>query len=456
MVKPLSRRTLLRGAGGIAIALPFLEAMETKAGGTKSNPPRFVTFFQPNGTVPGRWEPIGSETDFVLDSPSEPGRLLAPLEPVKNELVILDGVDMLSRFEGEQAPPHDMGMAHCLTATDIVSKNHTTGSNGQLLDGSAGGPSIDQVVADHIGTTTTFRSLQLGVRATLDSARPLNCRMCYRGPYEPLAPENDPRSAFYTIFANAGYTPEQLERIRVRRHSILDYVRSDFDTLNGKLGSNDRVKLESHLDAIRELEMTLDAMGTTENCEVPSAPPVMAHLAGENFPEVGRLMMELLAMSLACDLTRVASLQWHVSQSWTVLSWLGATQHHHDLSHQWPYSQGVLNEFENCYRWYSEQFLYFVNLLANTIEADGSRLLDSTVVLWVNEQGDGAVHEPWSVPYVIAGNYQNRINSGRYLRYTSDTPHNNLFIAAAQAVGANIDSFGNPNFSTGPLPGALA
>jgi hypothetical protein len=173
-MKKLDRRTLLRGAGGVAIGLPFLEIMGTggplglKAAGASAGtfPKRFLVFFQPNGIVHETWRPLGDENDFILDDPNQPGRALAPLEAYKQDLLILDGIDQASRSHGPGINPHDLGMGHMLTAQPLELGPSGVGQFEHLPDGSAGGISIDQEVANHIGTDTKFRSFEFGTRGS--------------------------------------------------------------------------------------------------------------------------------------------------------------------------------------------------------------------------------------------------------------------------------------------------
>src|SRR5687768_13805271 len=89
MRKRIHRRTLLRGAGGVAVALPTLSAMESRA---QSAPvQRFVAFLTPIATIQSAWFPTGTESSFDL-APT----LLAPLNPYKSKLIILKGVDYQS------------------------------------------------------------------------------------------------------------------------------------------------------------------------------------------------------------------------------------------------------------------------------------------------------------------------------------------------------------------------
>lgn len=457
-IAPLHRRTVLRGAGGIAIALPFLEAMTPRArAGEGMAPPRFIVFFSANGTIQERWEPVGTTKNFVLDDPQDPGRILAPLEPFKDRVIIANGIDAESRSSGPGGNGHDMGMGHMLTCEDLVVGPSGIGEFSHLPDGSAGGPSIDQVIADEIGTETPYRSLELGVRALLDPDRQVTSRMCYRAPFEVLPPENDPSAAFTALFSDLGADPGLLTQLRAKRHSVLDRVKEDFDALNAKLGGTDRVKLEAHLEAIRAVEQSIDAEGNSvlAGCMDPGDPMAGDPTANDNYPAIGRAQMDLMTMALTCDLTRVASLQWSTAQSGVRFSWLGQSTGHHSLSHEADDDPVARDQLTAINRWYAEQFAYLLGRLADQQEGDQS-LLDNTVVLWCNEQGNGDTHSRTQIPYVIGGNHRGRLDSGRYVSFDGTATHNDLYLALAESMGVDLPTFGNPEFVNGPLSGLLS
>ena len=136
-MSPLSRRALLRGAGGVALGLPFLEAM-LRRGRTHAQPgtiPRKVVFFfTANGVVPDTWWPTGGERDFVLNRAHE------PLQAFREKLIIVDGVRMqtaIDRSGGNNG--HDVGTAHCLTCRPVQQGPSGVGEFGHLWDGSAAG-----------------------------------------------------------------------------------------------------------------------------------------------------------------------------------------------------------------------------------------------------------------------------------------------------------------------------
>ena len=137
-MKPtMSRRTLLRGASGVAIALPFLEAMLPRRAYAAAMPKRLFSFFNENGVVGSAWFPTGTEKDFQLNV------IHKPLEPWKSNLILFDGMDQLAR--GGTA--HMRGKCACLTGQP------NTG-------GRAAGISIDQAVANQISTGTAVKSVE--------------------------------------------------------------------------------------------------------------------------------------------------------------------------------------------------------------------------------------------------------------------------------------------------------
>jgi len=457
----LNRRAFLRGVGGAAIALPWLEAMSgcgREAGPRASRlrssqqamdgvPKRFVVFFSANGTIPGNWVPDGVGGDFSM-SP-----ILGPLAAHKAKLNVLSGIDMLSTRSGP-GDGHQKGMGHMLTGTELLEGDQFPGGGNSGTAGWGGGISVDQELVKHIGQTTRLGSLELGVQvrsATVWS------RMSYLGADQPVPPEENPYAAFERVFGNLGDDPlGRAERV-ARRRTVLDTVMSDYQNLSARLGASDRQRLDNHLESIREVERRLDAnAGVGESCATPTLGEVIDHNANDNYPLVGRLQMDLLAMALACDLTRVASLQWSRSVSNVRFSWLPTPvpEGHHQLSHEGDSNGDAVDKLTRINTWYAEQFAYLLGRLDSMPEGDGT-VLDNTLVLWCNELGKGNSHTRNNMPYVLAGGAGGAVRGGRHLAFDGDHPHNNLLVSILNAFDVDTDSFGNPAFCTGPIPGLV-
>ncbi len=441
-MKPLSRRRFLRGAGGIAVALPFLNAMLRKNANAAVSPKRFIVFFTGLGTVKPRWVPTGTEKDFVLSD------VLKPLEPFKDKLLILEGLNMASAYSGP-GDPHQQGIGHALTGTELLEGTlFPYACNPGKMVGWGGGISIDQFLAQQIGQGTKLPSLELGVQVEYSN---VSSRMSYLGPDQPVPPDDDPWNVFQRLFTDLQTDPEALKKLRANRHKVIDAIKPDYDSLRVKLGPEDRQKIEAHLTAIEEIEKRLDAPGIIGGlCQVPTVGNPVAIYENDNFPAIGKMQLDLLAMGLACDLVRVASVQWSsVVQGGKVFTWLGLTKKHHDLSHSSladPESEQALVDIGN---WYAGQLAYFMGLLANIPEGDGT-VLDHTLILWCSDIAQGQTHSREDMPYVLAGGAGGALQMGRYKKFSGD-PHNNLLISICNAMDVPVSTFGNPKFCSGPL-----
>ncbi|MFO0761643.1 MAG: DUF1552 domain-containing protein [Byssovorax sp.] len=424
---PWTRRRFLRAAGGVALALPILEALDVPPARAVTFPKRLVIVFSPNGMPVDYWKPTGTEQSFTL-SP-----VLAPLTAHQDDLVIVSGVDMESSYHGVGDGMHLNGMGHMLTGTELVDSGFGTYWGG--------GISVDQFIAQAIGGTTRLGSLELGVE---DNPATCKSRMSYLGPAQPVPPETSPQKAFDRLFGKS------TEDRTAQRKSVLDAVDGDLDTLRKQLGKDDAHKLSAHLDAVREIEKRL---AIPASCDASS----IALPAGSTFPLAGQAQIDILVRALACDLTRVASLQWSASTSNVVFSWLGISDPHHSLSHTLPTDAPSQMKLMAINRWYAQMFANLLSAMKAVPEGDGT-LLDHTLILWCNELGDGEIHARRDMPYVLAGRAGGALKTGRFLQYggaAAGATHNNLLVSLCNAMGVETQTFGNPAYCTGALDGLL-
>jgi hypothetical protein len=447
-VRPLSRRAVLRGLGGVTIGLPFLGAMQGTARAVDF-PKRLVIFFSANGTIPGAWTPSGGEYDFAF------GPILSPLEPHKGEVIVIDGVDNEAAHHGP-GDGHQTGIGTLLTGTEL--NEGTLFCEGACDDpsqtvGWGGGISVDQHIANEISKTTTtkFGSLELGVQ--VNSAN-IWSRMSYLAGDQPVPPRDDPAQNFDDIFGDLTADPFGLATLRAKRHRVLDAVMEDYALLNKTLGAEDRHKLEAHLTAVAEVEKRLDVINQLGGaCQLPDVVNPGDIYADENFPEIGRLQMDLLVMSLACDLTRVGSIQWSTSVSNKQFGWLGISEGHHDLSHDGDENADSQAKLVQINTWYAEQFAYLLQKMKDVPEGEGT-MLDNTAVLWVNELGIGNTHSRRDQPFVLAGSCGGYFKTGRYLNFDGGKYHNDLLVSLCHAMDFPLSTFGNAAYCSGsPLPG---
>src|SRR5687768_2498495 len=168
----IPRRVFLQGTGA-AIALPLLEAMipaSTLLAQTAAAPkPRFVGVFFPHGMAPGHWEPsvegaLPDKLPYILES----------LQPVKDKTVVMSGLWSKSA----EPPEGTTGSDHWVAAAYLtgIKPRKTAGS-----DATVGSPTIDQIIAAKIGTSTLLPSLQLAVEDPNSSSS--NCGEGYSCSY---------------------------------------------------------------------------------------------------------------------------------------------------------------------------------------------------------------------------------------------------------------------------------
>ncbi len=425
------RRALLAGLSGLAASTLLPRGVRAAT----PPPKRLVIVFSANGTIYDSWKPSGSGSSFTL-SP-----ILKPLAPYQSKLLVLDGIDVKSAQSGP-GDDHMKGMGHMLTGTALLSGS-TQGGAGTPA-GFAGGISIDQRIVADIGKATRFPSLEFGVMVQNSDVW---SRMIYAGANQPLPPMEDPQKAFQRIFGGANVGAAQAALLLKRRQSVLDYATSSLGSLTPHLSSADAARVAQHQDSIRQIETQLAGAGAS--CTTPSvgSPIDLNNVA--NYPTIAKLQTDLLVASLACDQTRVASLQFSHSVSDIPMPWLNIGTGHHTLSHDADSDATAQSQLVQINTWYAQQFAYLLGQMDAVKESNGT-MLDNSVVVWINELAKGNIHSHSPLPVVLAGGAGGQLKTGRLLSF-NDAPHNNLLVTLANLMGTSITTFGDPTFCTGPL-----
>ncbi len=435
-----TRRGWLASVGAGLAATPLLPLLESESQAADRGIARVVLMFSPNGTIRSNWLPSGGTSDFTF------GSILAPLEAVRDRVLVLDGIRFPSGGAGNN---HMAGPSKFSAGTGLLAGDEFEGG-GDVSSGWGGGTSLDQVHASAVGGETPFSSLEFGVRVTGSNPRH---RLAYGGPNNPIPPESDPAAMFDRLFSEFGADQAELARLRAERRSVLDVLGAQTSAIESRVSSSDKAKLDAHREGLREIEKRLDLDGATgEHCEVPGVTMPGDAFATTAYPEVSALQMELLTMAFACDLTRAATFMWSGSTSGQSFPWLDISEGHHELSHEGDGNDDARNKLTQINRWYAEQFSAFVQMLAAVPEGDGT-MLDNTIVLWGNELSKGNNHQIDPIPLVMAGGANLGIETGRFLQFDDGTLHNQVLVTILQALGHDIDSFGELDDGSGGLPG---
>jgi hypothetical protein len=433
MSKPLSRRRFVAGLGASLLAAPFVSLLRGRASAAPGDgvAKRLVVVFTPNGTIPSKWRPTGSGSSFSFPA----GSILEPLATYKDKLVVIDGLDF------REASNHEGGMSHMLTG-------------GGAAGNESLGMSVDQFVASRLSASggTRFPSLELGVQTSAWGGG-VQTRMSYSGPGTYVPPDDSPSSVYTRLFGDAGGTPDEVDANLRRRQSVIDLVRGELTALESALGNEEKAKLDAHLTAVREMERGLGGGGG--DCGSGPAIADLDPYDNDSFPALGKAQTDLMVAALACDATRVASIQWSHTVGPPVFTWLGITDGHHGLSHAGDGDQGAVGNLVKAERWFSEQFAYLLDKMAAVPDpVNGGSLLDSSLVVWCKEMGDSRLHVCEGVPFVLAGGGNGAFELGRFLQFDGES-HTRLLVSICRAMGLDNQTFGNPGFGTGELPGLV-
>jgi hypothetical protein len=390
------------------VAAPLARLLGGTAQAAVSGPAqRLLVLFTPNGTIHEHWRPSGSEKDFSFSS----GTILEPLSELRSDLLILDGMDF------NTGDNHEGGMAAMLTAGGL--------------------DSIDQYIARQIGAESRFSSLELGVQTSAWGGNS-QTRMAYNSG-SMVTPDDSPESVWSRLFGGVGD-----EDLLSRRLAVLDLTRSEINDLHGRLGSAERDRLNTHLDSLESIERSLSG-----SCEGVISPGSFSTTDNDVFPDTAAAQIDLAIQALACDATRVVSIQMSHTVGPVAFTWEGISDGHHTLSHASDTDADSVDKFVTCERWFAEQFATIVQQLKETADPNtGAPLLDTTLVLWAKELGDGRLHTCVNVPWILAGSGGGFFSTGRYLDLGGAT-HDSVLTSICQSFGLTNTTFGAG--SAGPL-----
>jgi len=440
----ISRRTMLRGMGA-AMALPLLDAMvpaKAAAAARKAAPKRMACIYFPNGVWQDAWIPKTAGEAYEL-TPA-----LEPLADFRSSINILSGLDKAASRTGDG---HYAKTANFLTGEPVAK---TTGK-----DISAGGISMDQLAAEHLGHLTPLPSLELGIDPVISGidsnvgyTRLYGSYISWRNASTPVAKEINPRFVFDRLFGekDANGRAGRRKRVLDERRSLLDLALEDARRLRGRVGRDDQVKLDEYLDSVRAVEKRIAfAMDPARDwkpkkVERPEAPD---HKVPSDFPEHVRLMMDLMVLAFQTDSTRIMSFMFANDVSGRNFSFVpGVSGGHHDMSHH-EGKQDKIEQYTKINRWHTEQLAYLLGRLRDIPEGN-SNLLDNSMLLFGSSISDGNSHDPNNLPIIVAGNAGGAIKTGMHIASPKETPLCNLYTTMLGAMGVPGDSFGD---STGKI-----
>lgn len=449
----MRRRTLLGGLGlGLgALSLPSLAPRGARAE-PRSAVRRLLIVMTEHGTVYPRWRMrpggLGDDADWEVPlvglAEEEFSEILRPLYDVRDRLVVLDGLALATAQ---------------LTATNQHMEGHATSLTGtavQEVDGGlarAKGPSIDQIVAQAIAAPGQIASLQVS-----HGAWPY----CFDAGGLAVPYIFEPAELHAKLFpGGAGQVDptSDVAKIRASQHRVAELVREQYGAVAGRLGGEDRRKVEQHRDLLAALAVQLEEYAKLV-CEAPPAPGAGPMLGDPQWYDFrAELFTTMTALALSCDLTRVAVLAFMGMSNAQVGAPPGDI--HNDFAHAVSVDPVAEQVMVNHGKVHAGDLRRVIGAL-DAIPSEGGTLLDDTLVVWTSELGSPE-HAIARWPVVLAGGSSFFGGTGRYLRWreadvvpgawgdeTVGPPHNHLLVSVARAMGVDLDQVGEASV---PLKG---
>jgi hypothetical protein len=363
---------------------------------------------------------LGFHTPFLFPKETGADYTLTPyLEPLQN---LRSNFSVISGLQHEE---QNGANGHTSEMTWLTSAKHPG------LAGFKNTISIDQLIADHIGSQTRFPSLILGTGSE---------SMSWSSSGVPLPAESSPSRAFQQLFVDG--TPSEIEaqiKSLTRGRSILDTVLGQAKNLHSNLGQRDQEKLDEYLSAVRDLEGRLvqnEAWVQRPKPKVDAKPPTDIQARTDAIGKMN-LMQDLIVLALQTDSTRTITLRLNGMNAVPEIE--GVKNDWHNLSHHGQ-DEAKIEELKVIEL---AEFTAFAGFLT---KLQAHSLLDSTSVLFGSNLGNASAHQTANLPLILAGG---GYKHGRHIAINKDQHvFSNLFVSLAQRMGVETDQFG---FSTSTL-----
>ena len=455
-MKRLSRRTLLRGGAGLGLSLPLLDAMLPSASAQAAATPRRILFeFKANGDQTARRFTATGETTFAF------GEFLAPLEPYRNDLLVLNKLNRRFGLLGEKrSDGHQQGGAS-LAPWESGEGSYPIGGKEGVTIGYVLGPSADYVIGERVlqaNANVKYRHLVYRVGQKNNDIWNMHSHAGPVGTQKPVQPETDPYAAYARIFsfgADDAAAKAAIEKRLLKKQSALDLVLEEAGSLQSKLGSADRARVQQHMDALRDIERTLSSGNGAAGCLPFQLGEKLDPYKDDNHEAVGKLFQKISTLAFACDLTRSINFNWSGNTSNRVYRNLGLEEGHHDISHNSDEAAFVKIRAIHKHLWTMSTSLY--ESLKAVPEAGGT-LWDNTLVVHWNELGQGDSHSENDAMVILAGGGAKHFKRGRYLDFQNKLTFADMLVSCFHYMGyEDVLKFGDDRLNDGaPLPGLTA
>ncbi len=451
----LSRRNFLR-ANGALLALPALASLAASTAFSFSGGPvgtllvkpskKMVIIYMPNGVVRRCFFPGEEKSElpdliggFDADQIKKQDRLknqpgiypleltqsLQPLAQHTDDITLITGLDRTYK-NGQDV--HAQGASCYLTSLspEQAQRKGISHPNGRTLD---------QVIGDAVGASTIFNTLEISCNGYTAPKEPIEFdNISWYGTGKIAPSIREPQKLYDRLFLRDSY----------REHvaDVTDLVLADARSLHRKLGRDDQATMSEFMDMIRNIEVRIqkmDKMLTDVDVEIPK---------NQVLPrgEYIRLQMDLMLLAFQMGITNVCTFMLGPERWDATLMYEGVFDQpvqHHNMTHNQK-GDGY-KDLQKIDDFHMKQYAYLIGRMKAIKEIDGTTMLDNSLIAYGAGLGDGATHQYFDLPMIVAGRGQGQIKQGRFVKLKSGTLNSNLWLTLAQLMGLDIDSFADSN-----------
>jgi hypothetical protein len=447
MNSKLNRRKFIVGAGGAALSLPVLPSLLTRGEAQIAKPPlRLVLVTNDSSVFEKNFFPqdIGMNALGAEIYQKRLSDIQGPLSPIlgsafdglRNKLSVLRGLDHIG-FGG-----HNRTIFSCGVSSYDPNIPNFSNPGGIPLHRGASIDALLQKSPNFYNFTPKEKALRISVYNDFKFSFDRNPD----GSIIELDYLRDNASAYGYMFSGVSPTGGTENTDRTRRLMTVDKVLERVNALlsHKRIGALDKKRLQAHLESMNTLQRNISSY-MPRSCN----PPVQEfqEFSNPNPLKMYTNFVDTIVNAFNCDLTRIATL---------VIADCDDNTHvnYHALSHQPLADEPSLTEHARLSSWIANRVADLMNKMDRIIEADGSTMLDNSIVIWGQETAEHHANE--SLPLLVGGSAAGRITTGNYLDYRQrpfksildqteipsvGRPYTNFLISVMRALGLQPEEF---------------
>ena len=439
----ITRRSFLK-AGGATMLLPMLHSSPAAMAAKRLAKPdkKLVIMYSPNGIVRRQFFPGEAESElpgfiggFNADKSKEQRRYknesgiydlewtptMQPLKEHAKDVTMISGLDRTFK-NGQDV--HAQGASCYLTSLSPVQAEEQgiRHPNGRTLD---------QLIGDKVGYKTVLNTLEISCNGFRAPKEPIEFdNISWYGPGKIAPSIRDPRKLYDRLFSK--------DSLRTHVSEVTDLVLADARALSSRLSSEDRATMDEYMTMVRNVEVRMAKLEKLLADADISVPKEEILPRGEYI----RLQADLMLLGFQMGITNVSTFMIGPERWDATLMYEGVFDkpvQHHNMTHNQK-GNGYL-ELAKIDTFHMQQYAYMIRRMKEIKESDGSSMLDNSLITYGAALGDGATHQYYDLPMILAGGAQGQIKQGRFIRMKGGTLNSNLWLTLANLMGVEMNSF---------------